>query len=215
MRANALAHARALEARRDVVGQARIVAQKSFESSADVVASSKPPRPPLQVGEIQPSLLGAFDDLPRERERVVDDLDVRRRFLSHLSENRPFGARRDDRIRNALDPDPRPTAVAALVPPGAARAHRSCRRARTCRSRGRSCATRRPPYGGPTPAARVVDPRPLRDPSIGAILNRCESCAERRDDVLLVVETETAVNGSASVRALQSSETGSMPSLKP
>ena len=75
----ALADARALEARRDVVGAG--AGRRSEELG--VVGRvrrrlEQPARAPLQVGEVEPALLGALDDPPRERDRVVDDLDVRR-----------------------------------------------------------------------------------------------------------------------------------------
>ena len=99
-----------------LVGQARIVAQKSCSSRpGGVVASSnRRARRRGRRGRRGPARRLSHDALG-ERERVVDELDVRRRLLAHLGEDRPLGARRDDRLGDALDPDPRPAAVAALV----------------------------------------------------------------------------------------------------
>src|SRR5262249_27328812 len=74
----------------------------------------QPTRAPLQVGEVEASLLGALDQTARERHRVVDDRDVGRRLLAHLREDRSLGARGDDRVGDALDPDARAPAAAAL-----------------------------------------------------------------------------------------------------
>ena len=76
-------------------------------------------------------------------------------FAAHRGDDRPLGARGDDRLGDPLDPDARAGAVAALARRRAARARRSCRRARTCRSRGRS-SVRAVGHGSIIPGAQAT-----------------------------------------------------------
>src|SRR5207248_6547459 len=48
-------------------------------------------------------------------ERVVEERLAECGVLTHVGEDRPLGARRDDRLRDPLDPDERAAAVPAAV----------------------------------------------------------------------------------------------------
>src|SRR5205085_8959637 len=68
----------------------------------------------VQVAEVEAALLGALDDPARQRDGVLDHGHVRGRGLAHVAKDRPLGAGGDDRVGDALDPDARPAAAAAV-----------------------------------------------------------------------------------------------------
>ena len=76
----------------------------------------QPPRPPSEVDDVEAPLLGGVGDALGEIEGAVEDRgDLGRGVRSHRRDDRALGAGCDDRIGDAVDPDPGSGAVAALA----------------------------------------------------------------------------------------------------
>src|SRR5581483_9898664 len=70
-----------------------------------------------QVAEVDAAGFGLLDQPLSELERLVDQRrgHVGRVPVAHVVEDRPLGPRRDDRVRDPVDPDARPAAAASLA----------------------------------------------------------------------------------------------------
>src|SRR5919197_3971570 len=72
-----------------------------------------------EVGEIDAAALGLLREALGEVERVVEERPAEGGVLAHVGEDGAFGARGDDRLGDAFDPDERAPSVApALVADG-------------------------------------------------------------------------------------------------
>src|SRR2546427_6045278 len=68
-----------------------------------------------EVVQVDASLLRLLRDALREVEGLVDDRGAGGRIVAHVVEDRALGARGDDRVGHALDPDTGAAAVAPLA----------------------------------------------------------------------------------------------------
>src|SRR6185437_3608432 len=69
-----------------------------------------------EVTEVERALVDRLGDALREVERVVEDDGRGRRVLPHVVQDRALGAAGEDRLGDAVDPDPRAPPAPALVP---------------------------------------------------------------------------------------------------
>src|SRR5262249_23599357 len=134
-------------------------------------------------------VLGDVGDAVREIECLVQEARRLGGRASHRGDDGPLGARRDDRLGNPLDPDPRPGAVAAE--PFTQRLERV-------------------DLVSPDVLAEPEEDHPRRHVVVHCKAER-NACATRSWSS----PSRRAWNGIAIVRALASSLTGQRPSPKP
>ncbi len=70
---------------------------------------------PAEVGEVDTAAGGILGEPLGKRESLVEERRAAGVRLTHVVEDRPLGARGDDRIRDAVDPDKRALPAAAVV----------------------------------------------------------------------------------------------------
>src|SRR5205823_2711218 len=167
-------------------------------------------RATAEVDDVDAALLGRVGDAMREVERLVEQTCRVGRRAAHRRDDRPLRARRDDRLGDAVNPDPGPRAVSASL-----RARRDDRLGDAV---------------NPDPGPRAVSAQPFaerleRVDLVGAdVLAEAEEDHPRRAVVHCNAERNASAtrswssrarrawNGIAIVRSLASSLTGQSPS---
>ena len=145
-----------------------------------------------EIGEVDAAAGGVVGQPLGERERLVEQRRARCRLLPHVVQDRPLGARGDDRVGDALDPDERPLAAAAAV--------------------AGDRLERVDPVGARVLAEAEEDHPPVHAAIISASARAPASASATRSWSCGSIAVK---NGSASVRCDRSSETGQSPSRKP
>jgi len=67
-----------------------------------------------EIAEVDAAGVRGVSQARRQVQRLIDQRCIRSGVLTHIAQNRPLGARRDDRVGDAIDPYPGPATVAAI-----------------------------------------------------------------------------------------------------
>ena len=67
-----------------------------------------------EITEVDSAGVGGGGQARGQVQGLIHQGCIRSRLLTHVAQNRPLGARRDDRVGDAIDPYPGPATVAAI-----------------------------------------------------------------------------------------------------